>query len=297
MDVPLHFAERSFTLHLLFQRFQRLVDVVIADEYLNHRCSCRFPRKPRDGCPEGPLRNEARLIAEDAAFVHAIAGVYGVAMTDTFDWADQTEARLLGAALAHAPALGWTHLLIKAAAKDIGLSVAEAELLLPDGPRDLAALLARRHDAAALKALAVIDPVSLKVRERIRTAVLARCEAAMADGEAVRRWSGYLALPQNAPLGLRLAWASADALWRWAGDTATDENHYSKRALLAEILISTLLVHQAMGANAAAAHLDGRIGGVMAFERWKAGLKPADFFAAAADLAARLRYGDRRREA
>ena len=38
------------------------------------------------------------------------------------------------------------------------------------------------------------------------------------------------------PLGLRLAWESADALWRWAGDTATDENHYSKRVLLAGIL-------------------------------------------------------------
>jgi hypothetical protein len=35
MDVPLHFAERAFTLHLLLQGLQRLVDVVVADENLN----------------------------------------------------------------------------------------------------------------------------------------------------------------------------------------------------------------------------------------------------------------------
>ena len=212
-------------------------------------------------------------------------------MTAINNWANETEARLLSAALPHAATLGWTRRLIAAAAKDAGLSAAEAELLLPGGPRDLAALLARRHDAAALTALAAIDPKILKVRERIRNGVLARCEAAMADGEAVRRWSGFLALPLNAPLGLRLAWASADGLWRWAGDTATDENHYSKRALLAEILISTLAVHQAMGANAAAAHLDGRIETVMRFEKWKGGLKPGDVASRLAGTLGRWRYG------
>ena len=212
-------------------------------------------------------------------------------MTETNDWADETEARLLSAALSHAPKLGWTRRLVAAAAADVDLSSAEAELLLPGGPRDLAALLARRHDAAALAALATIDPASLKVRERIRKAVLARCEAAMADGEAVRRWSGFLALPFNAPLGLRLAWASADALWRWAGDTATDENHYTKRVLLAEILISTLAIHQALGANAAAAHLDARIEAVMRFERWKGGLKGGDVASRLAGTLGRWRYG------
>jgi ubiquinone biosynthesis protein COQ9 len=207
------------------------------------------------------------------------------------DWADEAEQRLLDAALPQVAKLGWNRRLINAAAKGAGLSLAEAELLAPAGARDLAALLARRHDARALVALAAIDPLSLKVRERIRAAVLARCQAAFIDGEATRRWCGFLALPPNAPLGLRLAWASADRLWRWAGDTATDENHYTKRALLAEILISTLAVRLAMGGNAAAAHLDSRIEGVMAFERWKSGVKPSALAHRAAARLARLRYG------
>src|SRR5215472_14164963 len=83
------------------------------------------------------------------------------------DWASDTEARLLTAALDHAEVLGWTSRLLAAAARNVGLTAAEAELLLPEGPRDLAALLARRDDAAALEALTAVDPAALKIRERI----------------------------------------------------------------------------------------------------------------------------------
>ncbi len=212
-------------------------------------------------------------------------------MSNESDWTIQTEARLLDAAIAHVEALGWSRRLVDAAARDLGFSIAEAELLLPEGARDLAALLARRHDAAALAALAGHDPSALKIRERIRVGVLARIDAAMADRPATRRWMGFLALPANIALGLRLLWASADEIWRWAGDTATDENHYTKRVLLAEILLSTLALRLAADADAAERHLDGRIASVMAFERWKGGFKPADIAGRLAARLGRLRYG------
>ena len=211
-------------------------------------------------------------------------------MSEPSDWADEAEQRVLDAALPLVPRLGWSPRTVAAAAKTAGLSAAEAELLLPYGPRDLAALLSRRHDRQALAALAMLDPSALKVRERIRRGVLARCDAAAADEAAVRRWSGFLALPPNVPLALRLVWESADVLWRWAGDTATDENHYTKRLLLAEILITTLAIRLSSGGNAAAAHLDGRIEAVMAFEKWKAGLKPSETARNLAAALSRLRY-------
>jgi hypothetical protein len=37
VHVPLHLAERAFALHLLLQRLQGLVDIVVADENLNQR--------------------------------------------------------------------------------------------------------------------------------------------------------------------------------------------------------------------------------------------------------------------
>jgi ubiquinone biosynthesis protein COQ9 len=205
--------------------------------------------------------------------------------------ADDSEARLLDAALVHVEALGWTDHLVVAAARDAGLTAADASLVLPEGPRDLAALLARRHDAAALAALGASDSAAMKVRDRIRAGVLARVEAAMGDERVTRRWMGFLALPPNAALGLRLLWTTADGLWRWAGDTATDENHYTKRLLLAEILLSTLAIRLTAGAAAAEAHLDARIAGVMTFERCKSRFRPAEAAEKIAGFLGRLRYG------
>ncbi len=215
-------------------------------------------------------------------------------MADSTDWAAQTEARLLDAALPLAPELGWTSRLVDAAARAVGLSRPEAELLLPEGPRDLAALLSYRHDEAALTALAGVDPSELKIRERIARGVETRVEAAMADEAAVRRELGFLALPQNMALGARLAWESADRIWRWAGDVSTDENHYSKRAILAALLSSTMMVRISNTPAAAARHLERGIGAVMSFEKMKAKVAARPFAAAAAEALGRLRYGARR---
>jgi ubiquinone biosynthesis protein COQ9 len=205
------------------------------------------------------------------------------------DWAAETEQSLLDQALALAPAQGWTWPMVRACGRAIGLTGPETELLVPHGPADLAALLSRRHDAVALAALP--DPAALKIRARIRAAVAARLAAAAGDEPAVRRWAGWLALPLNLPLALRLVWESADALWRWAGDTATDENHYSKRAILAGILISALAIRLQSGEADAMAFVDARIDNVMAFEKWKAGIKTGDLMRDVAAALGKMRYG------
>jgi ubiquinone biosynthesis protein COQ9 len=212
-------------------------------------------------------------------------------MSDQADWAQITEQRVLDEAVRLAPRLGWNAGLVTAAAAAAGLSPADADLLLPHGPRDLAALLSRRHDRAALEVLAAFDPAALKIRQKIRQGVIARLDAAVADREAMRRLAAFLAFPTNLPLALRLVWDSSDLLWRWAGDVATDENHYSKRAILSGILVSTLAVDAASGRDSALVHLDARIGSVMAFEKWKAGLKPSKMAAEVAGALATLRYG------
>ena len=209
------------------------------------------------------------------------------------DWADRMEQRVLDAALERAPTLGWNGRMVAAACRACGLSEGDRELLLPNGPRDLAALLWRRHDAAAMESLAGIAPDALKIRARISQAVSARLEAAAADGEAEKRLAGFLALPTNADLVLSLTWATADGIWRWAGDVATDWNHQSKRVTLSGILIPAMTLRLFDGREAADAFVAARIENVMAFEKWKAG---RDFYAplrTATDLLARLRYGPR----
>ena len=207
------------------------------------------------------------------------------------DWTELAEKRLLEAAIPLAPTLGWNASLLAKAAEAAGLSPGECDLVTPNGARDLAALYSRRHDAAALATLTPLDPAALKMRERIRVAVEAWLDAADADNAASRRWAAFLALPANGPLGLRLAWESADALWRWAGDTATDENHYSKRVILGAILITALGVRLGSGRAAASDYLGHRIENVMQFEAFKSKIKTGGLAESLAAGLGRLRYG------
>ncbi len=207
------------------------------------------------------------------------------------DWAVQMEQAVLDQALRLAPQLGWSQAMVVRAGAAAGLSGPETDLLLPHGAQDLIALLSRRHDDRALASLAQTAPSTLKMRERIARAVLARLEAAAEDQAASLRSLGFLSLPWNLALGARLTWASADRLWRWAGDVATDENHYSKRLILSGVLASALAVRLTDGSEAAERYVAARIGDVMRFEAWKAGLPKTDLAAQAAQALGRMRYG------
>ena len=207
------------------------------------------------------------------------------------NWATAAEARLLDAAIGLAPDSGWTQRTIRLAAGRAGLTEPEAALLVPNGAADLVALFWRRHDEEAMAALGELDPLSLKVRERISRAVQARVEAAATDAPAIRRLQGWLALPHHMPLGARLLWDSADAIWRWAGDTATDENHYSKRAILSGVLGPAIAIRLASGRGAADEYVSRRIADVMAFEKWKAGLPKTDLGFQLAGALGKVRYG------
>ncbi|MEM8726637.1 MAG: COQ9 family protein [Pseudomonadota bacterium] len=119
----------------------------------------------------------------------------------------------------------------------------------------------------------------LKIRERIRTLVAFRLEAVEHIDEAVRRAMAIMAMPQNAPRAMQLGWQSADVMWRLAGDTATDYNHYTKRAILAGIYSATLAVFvndDSEGKARTHEFLERRIDGVMQFEKFKAKLLNSD---------------------
>jgi ubiquinone biosynthesis protein COQ9 len=91
--------------------------------------------------------------------------------------------------------------------------------------------------------------------------------------EALRRALAILALPQNVAAATGLAWRAADRMWRVAGDTSTDFNHYSKRAILIGVYGSTALVFlddRAAGLPETRAFLDRRLGDVGRFEKVKA---------------------------
>ena len=183
---------------------------------------------------------------------------------------------LLMAVLRDVPFDGWSGGVIAAAGGRLGIDAAEAATLFPAGARDAVAAFSRWADRAMLAALAERDLTAMKVRERIAAAVRARLAALEPHREAVRRALTVLAMPQNAPLGLRLLYETVDQMWYAAGDTATDFNFYTKRGLLAGVYAATTLYwldDRSPDAADTHAFLERRLADVMAIPRYGARLR------------------------
>jgi ubiquinone biosynthesis protein COQ9 len=205
-----------------------------------------------------------------------------------------TQAELIRALLAHVPFDGWGAKSLAAAAQDCGLTVPEAAVHLSDRPAEQIAAWLELTNQELADSLNARELDMMRVRERIITAVRVRLDLAEPHREAVRRAVTILALPQNAGLALRSTWRTADVMWRAAGDTATDFNHYSKRTLLAGVYSATLLYwlqDESEGRAATWSFLDRRIAGIMRFEKVKAEIKKSrDALPSLSRFLGRLRY-------
>ncbi|MFC3173751.1 COQ9 family protein [Novosphingobium bradum] len=218
-------------------------------------------------------------------------------MTDS-DMRDMTLAELrpaLAPAIADAAIFdGWTDAAVAHAAAAHGVNPDTARIAFPAGAMDMIAAWIARIDADMAAALPAARLGNLPIRERIRSLVQFRLDALAGREEALRRALSIMAMPQNAARAARLSWASADAMWRLAGDTAADFNHYTKRATLAAIYAATLLVFagdESEGKAESRAFLDRRIGGIMRFEKAKARLlRPRAEGFSMTRLLGRLRY-------
>lgn len=173
----------------------------------------------------------------------------------------------------HAVFDGWTPKAVTAAAGQLGVDPAVARLAFPRDQAGMIDAFIAAVDAAMAAHFTPEVIAAMKIRERIRQLVWFRLQAMGPAREAIRSALSILALPQNAVHALSIGWRSADLMWRLAGDTSTDFNHYTKRLTLSALYAATLLAwldDQSEGWTDTAAFLDRRIGDVMRFEKWKA---------------------------
>ena len=168
---------------------------------------------------------------------------------------------------------GWTRQAVDSAAAQLGVDPVQARLAMPKGQAAMIDLYIQEVDRALEGWFTPKRLQKLKIRDKVRAIVWRRLEIMAPAREAVRRALAILAMPQNLPLALKIAWRSADLMWRIAGDTSTDFNHYTKRMTLGAVYGSTVLVwldDQSEGWQQTAAFLDRRIDDVMRIERFKA---------------------------
>jgi ubiquinone biosynthesis protein COQ9 len=252
---------------------------------------------------QGAYQKRARLSispwpsgAAIGAIDRAWRGAYILRMTDITP-SQRFRDDLLAALLPIAAEKGWTQTAIADAATIAGLTEGQVALAAPRGVVDLIDAFADWADQQMLGDIEGLDLLSMKVRARVRAAIWARLTALVPHRAAEAKAMAAMARPLRGASAPGLVWRTADRIWTALGDASTDENYYSKRTILAGVLVAVTvrsLADTDPTMEATARFLDQRIDNVMQFEKLKARLRPVDAFVASAwAMAARFRYAEK----
>jgi len=205
--------------------------------------------------------------------------------------------KILDALLAIAGKEGWTRVALDHAIHAAGVAPERAALIFPGGVLDVLAFDSAVLDRSMVEALGGDALKDLRIRARIALGIRTRIELLEAQEDAAHRAAALLALPPFAPYGLKLAYRTMDCLWRAIGDTSTDFNFYTKRALAAGVYLSTLAVwfaDKSPDKARAWTNLETQIDRVMVIEGAKIQLrKLAKYFPSPWPLLGMLRYPGR----
>jgi ubiquinone biosynthesis protein COQ9 len=203
--------------------------------------------------------------------------------------------------LALAPAIGrnaafdgWTPAAVDAAAKEIGVDPDVAALAVKGNAMTLIDAWIDGIDLELARRLPLEKLNAMKIRARITALLATRMEIMAPDREALRRAMAIMAMPQNLAKTTKIGWRSADRMWRLAGDTSSDFNHYTKRMTLSAVYGSLLVVFvndESENFSDSRFFLDRRIDNVMQFEKVKAQAKARqEYVPSFSRFIGRLRY-------
>lgn len=207
---------------------------------------------------------------------------------------DEIRGKLAPEIAANAAFDGWGDAARDMAADTAGVDRDVAALAFEGGAVAMIDAWFAHIDRAMLAALPPERLATMKIREKIAALVEARLDTVAPNRDSLRRALAVLAMPANVARAARLGWRTADLMWRAAGDTATDYNHYTKRAILLGVYgatIAAFLDDESEGFADTRAFLQRRIDGIMRFEKAKAGfLRRAEQRPSLSRFIGRLRY-------
>ena len=172
----------------------------------------------------------------------------------------------------HAGFDGWSDAAVHAAADEMGVDCDVAMLAMKGKAIDMIDAWIEGIDLELARRLPADTLNAMKIRDRITALVATRLEIMAPDRESLRRALAIMAMPQNLPKSAKIGWRSADRMWRLAGDTSSDFNHYTKRMTLSAVYASTLSVFVNDDSENFAdtrTFLDRRIDNVMQIEKVK----------------------------
>jgi len=149
--------------------------------------------------------------------------------------------KILLTALDDVPFDGWTWDVVKQATVTSGFDAEMADAVFPDKIEGVLGHFSEWSDRQMMIELEKINPDDLKIRDRVQKGVEARITVLSEHKESVRAASAYWMHPLRKKTAAKKVWKTADHIWNWAGDTAQDYNHYTKRFLLSGVITTTFL--------------------------------------------------------
>lgn len=172
----------------------------------------------------------------------------------------------------HVAERGWSWELAQESAIEAGFQDTMCKAVFPEGLNDVVAHFSDIIDRKMLENLKNIPTDQMRVRDRIKTAILTRFDLleSMGAKRAVKASLSYWALPMRVLQGQRVLWRTSDRIWKWAGDLSDDYNRYTKRGLLSSLMVGTTLVwvdDTSENRSITEAFLDRRIENVMEIGR------------------------------
>ena len=154
---------------------------------------------------------------------------------------NKIQEKILKIALDDVPFDGLTWQVVSNAAEKAGYDADVAASVFPDKLTSFLQYFAQWADEQMMAKLQDVALDDLKIRERIELAVWTRLEILTPHKEALRLSAMHWVKPTRKPVAAKLIWRTSDVIWKWAGDTATDYNKYTKRGLLSGVITATTL--------------------------------------------------------
>jgi ubiquinone biosynthesis protein COQ9 len=189
---------------------------------------------------------------------------------------------------------GWSSAAVDLAADEFGVDRDVAALAFKGGALALVNAWIDSVDVELARRLPPETLNAMKIRQRITALLATRLEIMAPDRESLRRALAIMVMPQNLPRAAKIGWRSADRMWRLAGDTASDFNHYTKRMTLSAVygsVLSVFINDDSADFADTRAFLDRRIDNVMQFEKVKAQAKARrEYIPSFSRFVGRLRY-------
>ena len=138
------------------------------------------------------------------------------------------------------PAHGWSMQSLELAAKKSKIDPSKARLHFNGEVAEIVAAYSEYVDSSMLKEVKKSPLQDMKIRDRVTLCVIARLNIMNQHKEAAKKAAAFLAVPTHVPLGTSLVAKTVDKIWYACGDTATDFNYYTKRALLSGVYVATV---------------------------------------------------------